>query len=103
MRHRYGDLFTSYHEGLDLAAPPATPVRAVAEGVVVLSERLKVRGEAVVLAHGGGFCTGYWHLAQRAVRVGERVKGGRSSGFSGVRGFPPGLTCTSRPASRAFP
>lgn len=90
VRRRYGDLFTSYHEGLDLAAPPATPVRAVAEGVVVLSERLKVRGEAVVLAHGGGLCTGYWHLAQRAVRVGERVKGGQVLGLLGSTGLSTG-------------
>nr|WP_279231225.1 M23 family metallopeptidase [Thermus altitudinis] len=89
-RRRYGNLFTSYHEGLDFAAPPGTPVRAVAEGVVVLSERLKVRGEAVILSHGMGLCTGYWHLAQRRVRVGERVKGGQVLGLLGNTGLSTG-------------
>ncbi|GAA5335650.1 MULTISPECIES: LysM peptidoglycan-binding domain-containing M23 family metallopeptidase [Thermus] len=89
-RRRYGHLFASYHEGLDFAAPLGTPVRAVAEGVVVLSERLKVRGEAVVLAHGMGLCTGYWHLKERRVRVGERVKAGEVLGLLGSTGLSTG-------------
>lgn len=89
-RRRYGNLFTSYHEGLDFAAPEGTPVRAVAEGVVVLAERLKVRGEAVILSHGMGLCTGYWHLSERRVRVGERVKGGQVLGFLGSTGLSTG-------------
>ncbi|MFN3368653.1 MAG: peptidoglycan DD-metalloendopeptidase family protein [Thermus sp.] len=89
-RRRYGTLFTSYHEGLDFAAPEGTPVRAVAEGVVVLSERLRVRGEAVVLSHGMGLCTGYWHLAERRVRVGERVRGGQVVGLLGSTGLSTG-------------
>ncbi|GLV47802.1 peptidase M23 [Thermus sp. LT1-2-5] len=89
-RRRYGDLFTSYHEGLDLVAPLGTPVRAVAEGVVVLSQRLGVRGEAVVLAHGMGLCTGYWHLAERRVREGERVRAGQVLGLLGSTGLSTG-------------
>lgn len=89
-RRRYGTLFTSYHEGLDFAAPLGTPVRAVAAGVVVLSERLKVRGEAVVVAHGMGLCTGYWHLASRQVRVGEEVRPGQVLGRLGSTGLSTG-------------
>lgn len=90
VRRRYGALFTSYHEGLDYAASPGTPVKAVAEGVVVLSERLKVRGEAVVVAHGAGLCTGYWHLKGRKVRPGERVKAGQVVGLLGSTGLSTG-------------
>jgi len=89
-RRRYGTLFTSYHEGLDFAAPLKTPVRAVADGRVVLSERLRVRGEAVVLAHGAGLCTGYWHLSQRGVRVGEEVRAGEVLGLLGSTGLSTG-------------
>lgn len=89
-RRRYGTLFTTYHEGLDFAAPKGTPVRAVAEGVVVLSERLKVRGEAVVLSHGMGLCSGYWHLSERRVRVGERVREGQVLGLLGSTGLSTG-------------
>ncbi|MGC8904829.1 LysM peptidoglycan-binding domain-containing M23 family metallopeptidase [Thermus sp.] len=90
VRRRYGDLFTSYHEGLDYAALEGTPVRAVAGGVVVLSERLKVRGEAVVVAHGAGLCTGYWHLKERRVRLGERVQAGQVVGLLGSTGLSTG-------------
>ena len=90
VRRRYGTLFTAYHEGLDFAAPEGTPVRAVAGGVVVLSERLQVRGEAVVVAHGAGLCTGYWHLAARRVRVGEEVAAGQVLGLLGSAGLSTG-------------
>jgi len=90
VRRRYGGLFTSYHEGLDYAASPGTPVKAVAGGVVVLSERLRVRGEAVVVAHGAGLCTGYWHLRERKVRLGERVKAGQVVGLLGSTGLSTG-------------
>lgn len=89
-RRQYGALLASYHEGLDFAAPPGTPVRAVAEGAVVLSERLRVRGEAVVLAHGMGLCTGYWHLSERRVRVGERLRAGAVVGLLGNTGLSTG-------------
>ncbi|RTH32435.1 M23 family metallopeptidase, partial [Thermus scotoductus] len=59
-------------------------------GVVVLSERLRVRGEAVILSHGMGLCTGYWHLSERRVRVGERVKGGQVIGLLGSTGLSTG-------------
>jgi len=65
-------------------------VRAVADGRVVLSERLKVRGEAVVLAHGAGLCTGYWHLSERRVRVGEEVRAGEVLGLLGSTGLSTG-------------
>ncbi len=75
---------------MDYAASPGTPVKAVAGGVVVLSERLKVRGEAVVVAHGAGLCTGYWHLKERRVRPGERVKAGQVVGLLGSTGLSTG-------------
>jgi len=89
-RRRYGDGDWTYHEGMDLRAPEATPVRAAADGVVVLSERLSVRGEAVVLDHGLGVCTGYWHLSARAVRAGERVRAGQVIGRVGSTGLSTG-------------
>jgi len=89
-RRRYGEGGWTYHEGMDLKAEVGVPVRTAAEGVVVLSEPLFVRGEAVVLDHGLGVCTGYWHLSARKVRLGERVKPGQVIGLVGSTGLSTG-------------
>lgn len=83
VRRQYGTLFTSYHEGLDFAAPEGIPVRAVAGGRVVLSERLKARGEAVV----GGFApgTGTWPREGS-----EEVAAGQVLGLLGSTGLSTG-------------
>jgi murein DD-endopeptidase MepM/ murein hydrolase activator NlpD len=50
-----------YHEGLDLRGLGGTPVYAPAPGTVVLAEPLIVRGNAIVVDHGWGVFSGYWH------------------------------------------
>jgi murein DD-endopeptidase MepM/ murein hydrolase activator NlpD len=42
----------------------------------VLAEPLAVRGNAVVLDHGWGMLTGYWHLSTMEVQVGQQVAPG---------------------------
>ncbi|RDI96282.1 M23 family peptidase [Meiothermus sp. QL-1] len=80
----------SYHEGLDYGVPEGTPVYAPAPGVVALAEVLFVRGGAVVLDHGAGVCSGYWHLSRLAVRPGQRVEAGALLGYSGNTGLSSG-------------
>jgi len=80
----------SAHEGEDFSAPAGTPVTAPAAGVVVLAEPLFVRGNAVVLDHGSGVFTGYWHLQELAVRPGDRVEPGQLLGRVGSTGLSTG-------------
>jgi murein DD-endopeptidase MepM/ murein hydrolase activator NlpD len=80
----------SAHEGEDFSAPAGTPVIAPAAGVVVLAEPLFVRGNAVVLDHGSGVFTGYWHLQELAVRRGDRVEPGQLLGRVGSTGLSTG-------------
>ncbi|RMH54191.1 MAG: M23 family metallopeptidase [Deinococcus-Thermus bacterium] len=84
-----GRTFT-YHEGLDYGVPEGTPVYAPAPGVVGLAERLFVRGGAVVLDHGLGVCSGFWHLSRVVVRPGQRVGTGELLGYSGNTGLSNG-------------
>jgi murein DD-endopeptidase MepM/ murein hydrolase activator NlpD len=80
----------SFHEGNDLRGPAGLPVTAPAAGRVVLAETLTVRGNAVVLDHGLGVLTGYWHLSQIDVRPGDLVKPGQVIGRVGHTGLSTG-------------
>lgn len=85
-----GGPVASFHEGQDFGAPAGTVVMAPAPGVVVLAETLAVRGNAVILDHGAGLHTGYWHLSQIAVNVGQHVKRGEKIGEVGTTGLSTG-------------
>jgi murein DD-endopeptidase MepM/ murein hydrolase activator NlpD len=74
------------HTGTDFAGAPGTPVLAAASGVVVLADTLNVRGNAVVIDHGWGVFTGYWHQAELFVAVGETVTTGQVIGTIGSTG-----------------
>lgn len=67
--------FAAGHRGLDLAAPPGTPVRALAPGRV--SHAGPVAGASwVSIDHGGGLVTSYGPLDDLRVAFGEEVAGG---------------------------
>lgn len=82
--------FYGYHEGNDFGGQIGTPVYAPAAGVVVLAEPLFVRGNAVVVDHGWGVYTGYWHLSEIQVAVGQRVKPGDQIALVGHTGLSTG-------------
>jgi len=81
---------TGYHLGTDLAVDQGTPVYASAGGRVVLAGPLKVRGNAVILDHGLGLFTAYYHLSEVAVAVGEAVTAGQRIGKVGNTGLSTG-------------
>ena len=85
-----GDSAITAHAGEDYAVPAGTRVLAPAAGRVVLAEPLFVRGNAVVLDHGRGVFTGYWHLEAIGVKAGERVAAGQSLGAVGSTGLSTG-------------
>ena len=64
------------HNGVDFAAATGTPVQAAADGLVVLATELNVRGRSIILDHGLGVYTGYWHLSEMHVTVGDFVRAG---------------------------
>ncbi len=90
--HRaYGDgPYTSYHSGIDFRAPGGTPVYAPAGGTVVLNEPLTIRGNAVIIDHGWGVLTGYWHLSASEVQVGQQLERGDLIGRVGNTGLSTG-------------
>jgi murein DD-endopeptidase MepM/ murein hydrolase activator NlpD len=85
-----GGPYNSYHAGVDFNAGQGTPVHAPAAGTVVLAEPLTVRGNAVVLDHGWGVLTGYWHLSTIEAAAGQEVQVGDVIGKVGSTGLSTG-------------
>ncbi len=76
-RRAYNDgPYAGYHGGVDLRGSTGTPVYAPAAGTVVLTEDLIIRGGALMLDHGWGMLTGYWHLSEIEVELGQHVQQG---------------------------
>jgi murein DD-endopeptidase MepM/ murein hydrolase activator NlpD len=81
----------SFHEGLDIANATGTPVVAPARGRVMLAEPdLLVRGGAVILDHGQGVHTGFWHMSAVLVQPGTIVEQGQIIGRIGAKGMVTG-------------
>lgn len=89
-RRSYGYGFGSYHGGTDFQAERGMPVYAPASGVVVLAERLVIRGNAILIDHGWGVVSGYWHLSRIDVAVGQQVVQGEQLGLIGNTGLSTG-------------
>lgn len=85
-----GGPFNSYHEGVDFSAGVGTPVYAPAAGIVVLAEPLAVRGTAIIVDHGWGVQSGFYHLSEIGVSVGQQVQAGELLGRVGNTGLSTG-------------
>jgi murein DD-endopeptidase MepM/ murein hydrolase activator NlpD len=85
-----GGPVTSYHSGHDFGADKGAPVSAPMTGTVALAERLDVRGKVVILDHGLGVFSGFWHLSQIDVTVGQVVSPGDVVGLVGNTGLSTG-------------
>jgi murein DD-endopeptidase MepM/ murein hydrolase activator NlpD len=85
----FGPRWGRMHEGIDIAAPAGTPIRASASGSVIL-----LQGEAesggygnfTCLEHGGGLQTCYAHQSSYAVGSGQSVSQGDIIGYVGCTG-----------------
>jgi len=85
-----GGPYSSYHEGTDLNGKTGDPIYAAAAGRVALAQKLTVRGNAIIIDHGGGVFTGYWHLSKILVNVGDHVEQGQHIADMGATGLVTG-------------
>ncbi|MFC2952114.1 peptidoglycan DD-metalloendopeptidase family protein [Marinicaulis aureus] len=63
----------SRHNGIDFAAPWASPVTATADGVIHFAGTRSGFGRVVEINHGNGFITRYAHLNRISVKSGQKV------------------------------
>lgn len=83
----------SFHSGEDVAVPTGTPVRAPADGVVILAatgDPFTLEGHLLMVAHGMGLDSAFLHLSHIDVKVGDVVKQGQVIGESGMTGRATG-------------
>jgi murein DD-endopeptidase MepM/ murein hydrolase activator NlpD len=85
-----GDLHKSRHLGLDLAAKKGAPVRAVQAGKVTLVRDGFLMGGIVVIAHGAGIASAYFHLSDPTVAIGDEIAAGKVIGKVSLTGRTTG-------------
>src|SRR6202166_528160 len=95
-----GKVITSYgaktngksNDGINLAVPEGTPIKAAEDGVVAYSgNELKGYGNLVLVRHANGYVTAYAHASELLVKRGDTIKRGQiiaKSGQSGEVGSP---------------
>ena len=84
-----GSPYNYFHTGLDFCYNynvAVNEILAPADGVVVYTGELTVRGNATMIDHGWGVYTGYMHQAEIFVEQGERVQAGQMIGAVGKTG-----------------
>jgi murein DD-endopeptidase MepM/ murein hydrolase activator NlpD len=80
----------SQHSGEDISAPLGAPVKAANDGIVRMVDDQFFSGISVILDHGLGLFTMYFHLDSATVRDGARVKRGDVIGAVGRSGRATG-------------
>ncbi len=78
------------HDGLDLAAPTGTPIRAARAGEVVFAGEKGGYGNAVVLEHRDGTTSLYGHASVLRVEAGQSVRAGEIVAEVGSTGHSTG-------------
>jgi len=80
------------HDGVDLAAPPGTPVHATARGVIRFIGRQTGYGKVVVIQNPAPYSTTFAHLSRfaKGLRRGSHVTRNQVIGYVGEPGWATG-------------
>lgn len=79
-----------FHQGIDIGVPVGTTVMAAAAGTVIMAQWYGGYGNYVLIDNGNHYSTGYGHLSQFYVSVGQVVQRGQAIAASGNTGYSTG-------------
>jgi murein DD-endopeptidase MepM/ murein hydrolase activator NlpD len=75
------------NDGINLAVPEGTPVKAADDGVVAYAgNELKGYGNLVLIRHSNGFVSAYAHASELMVKRGDTIKRGQVIANAGQTG-----------------
>jgi lipoprotein NlpD len=77
MASTFGPRGETHHDGVDIAAPAGTAVRAARGGRVLYSDDLRGYGNLLIIDHGEGYATVYAHNRANRVTTGDVVRQGQ--------------------------
>jgi murein DD-endopeptidase MepM/ murein hydrolase activator NlpD len=83
----FDGLYEDVHRGLDYAVPLGTIVQAPAAATVMFAGKLVASGQTIVLDHGQGVISAFFHLNRIEVREGQWIEGRSPIAQSGDSGF----------------
>jgi murein DD-endopeptidase MepM/ murein hydrolase activator NlpD len=86
----FGYRWGRMHEGIDLAVPEGTPIRAAKAGTVAIAAYTGGYGNYTCVDHGSGISSCYGHQSSYAVSSGDQVAQGEVIGYSGNTGSSTG-------------
>ena len=92
---KYGEPRSTHtHNGIDIAVPVGTSIKAVADGTVIRNGKADGYGNWVVIDHGNingvRVTSEYGHLSSWSVKIGQKVKKGEEIAKSGNTGYSQG-------------
>ncbi len=90
LRYTNGSQTPSGHSGIDIAAAKGTPIIAPAAGRVVYADYLLNTGNTLVIEHGGGLKSYFYHINSLSVKAGDMVQQGQNVGEVGSTGYSTG-------------
>lgn len=103
----FGQRGSEFHNGIDLAVPIGSQVKAAAPGIVLSTYSDTRGGNQMILLHDGGWKSGYAHLSAYKAREGEYVKRGAPIALSGATGAVTGphlhFTVTNKAGEKVDP
>jgi len=82
----YNGSLKSYHSGTDFRAKIGTPIIASNSGIVKISAHRFYSGKSIIIDHGQGVYSCYFHLSKINYKVGDAIKRGDILGLSGDTG-----------------
>jgi murein DD-endopeptidase MepM/ murein hydrolase activator NlpD len=85
-RRSFNGKLQSQHFGMDIDGNTGDPIYAANDGAVVMTRDCYSSGGTVILHHGGGIYTTYFHMSRMDVKPGTKVKQGQKLGLVGKTG-----------------